>query len=201
VRNKILSRMMALILFLGMTGLSRADDDNRTIAKLGHNASMDRLRTASFYLVFKGNKSDSLAAVPSGNDARFYSEVWDGLYLQVNTESGERGITGYMFAFSKDEDGKSLVGTNESRDVPTLREVSVSDFRSDDNFSARPLKPGPGTTGDRGALRIIHYDNFDVEIRVLEFNIGDAGLKMKPYFKTVSCLVTVREKDPAGQAK
>jgi len=194
MKTRILSWLMIPALIVGITGASRADDDNRTFAKLGHNTSKDQMRTVSFYLVLKGNRSDSLAAIPSGDNARFYSKVWDGLYLQVTTESGERGITGYMFAFSKDEAGQEPMNTNESRDVPSLRELSVSDFRSDDNFSVRPLKPGPGTPEDRGALRVIHCDGFDVEIRVLEFGIGGVSLKTKPYFKTVSCLVTVRER-------
>lgn len=201
MKTRILSWLIVPALIMGIAGVSRADDDNRTFAKLGQNTVMDHLRTVSFYLVFRGNKSDSLAAIPSGDNARFYSKVWDGLYLQVNTESGERGVTGYMFSFSKDEEGKSPIETNESRDVPSLREVSVSDFRSDDNFSTRPLKPGPGTPDDRSAFRVIHCDGFDVDIRVLEFNIGDASLKTKPYFKTVSCLVTVKEKGPVGQGK
>jgi hypothetical protein len=106
-----------------------------------------------------------------------------------------------MFTFSKDEGNQDTLMAKESKDVPTLREVSAADFRSDDNFSVRPLKPGPGTPEDRGALRVIHYDGFDVEIRVLEFNIGDAVMKKKPYFKSLSCLVTVTEKNPGDQTK
>ncbi|HEY5037438.1 MAG TPA: hypothetical protein VIJ93_00030, partial [bacterium] len=108
---------------------------------------------------------------------------------------------GYMFSFSKDEAGQNPMDTKESRDVPTLRELSAGDFRTDDNFAVRPLKAGSGTPEDRGALRVIHYDGFDVEIRVLEFNIGDAILKKKPYFKSVSCLVTVTETTPIERAK
>ncbi len=194
MKLKILSWLMVPALTLGIVGLSRADDDTRIFSKLAHNTSKDSMRTASLYLVFRGNRSDSLAAISSGENARFYAKVWDGLYLQVTTGSGERGTTGYTFAFSKDEAGQEPLNTNESRDVPSLRELSVSDFRSDDNFSDRPLKPGPGTPEDRGVLRVVHCDGFDVEIRVLEFNIGNAGLKRKPYFKNLSCLVTVREK-------
>lgn len=194
MKIKIFSWLMVPALVLGTAIVSRADDDARTFSKLAHNTSKDSMRTASLYLVFKDNKSESLAAVPSGDNTRFYAKVWDGLYLQVTTASGERGTTGYTFAFSKDEAGVEPLNTNESRDVPSLREVSVSDFRSDDNFSARPLKAGPGTPQDRGAFRVIHCDGFDAEIRVLEFNIGDAGQKRKPYFKTLSCLVTVQEK-------
>ena len=194
MKTRILSWGTVLILLAALTGLSRADDDARIIGKLGHNWPKDHSRTASFYLVFKGEKVNDLPALPSGENTRFYSKVWDGLYLQVITEKGEKGTPGYMFGFSKDEDDKDPVVTNESRDVPSLRELSAGDFRTEDNFAVRPLKPGPGTSDDRGALRVIHYDGFDVEIRTLEFNIGDAMLKSKPYFKTISCLVTVREK-------
>lgn len=191
---KIMGWVMVSTLCLGMAGVSRADDDARIIGKLGMNSPKDHSRTASFYLVFKGGRNESLPAVPSGDRTRFYSKVWDGLFLQVTTETGENGVAGYLFSFSRDEAGEDPVATNESRDVPTLRQLSAADFRTDDNFSARPLKPGPGTPMDRGALRLIHYDGFDVEIRVLEFNIGDAMLKRKPYFRAVSCLVTVKEK-------
>ncbi len=201
MKNKMLSGLMVSILFAGIAGLSLAEDDNRIIGKLGQNSPKDHLRTASLYLVFKGNKDNSLPALPSGDKTRFYSKVWDGLYLQVITEPGEKGNEGYMFSFSGDEGNLNAVDTNESRDVPSLREVSAADFRSDDNFSIRPLKPGPGTPEDRGAQRLIHYDGFDVEIRVLEFNIGDAGLKEKPYFKSISCLVTVKETTPIVSMK
>ena len=187
---------MFSILVTGMAGFSWAEEDVRIIGKLGHNGSKDHLRVASIYLVFKGEKVNDLPALPVGENTRFYSKVWDGLYLQVVSEKRERGTAGYMFAFSKDEDNKNPVATNESRDVPSLRELSAGDFRTEDNFAVRPLKPGPGNPEDRGALRVIHYDGFDVEIRTLEFNIGDAMLKNKPYFKTVSCLVTVKETKP-----
>ena len=191
---KVLKVLLASMFIAGMAGWSRADDDARVISKLGQNSPQDHLRTASFYLVLKGDKSESLAALPSGDNARFYSKLWDGLYLQINTESGDNGIDGYMVSFSTDEAGLTPVPTNELRDVPSMRELSATDFRSDDNFSIRTLKPGPGTPQDRGAFRLVHYNGFDVEIRVLEFNIGDAGLKKKPYFKSLSTLVTVREK-------
>lgn len=201
MKKRILGWAVVSILAAGITGLSGANDDARVFGKLGRNSPKDHSRTASFYIVFQGEKANSLPAVSSEGNTRFYSKVWDGLYLQVLSEKGERGTAGYMFGFSKDEADLDPVGTKESRDVPTLREVSAADFRSDDNFSIRPLKPGPGTPEDRGALRVIHYDGFDVEIRALEFNIGDAGLKSKPRFKTLSCLVTVTEIAPAGQAK
>jgi hypothetical protein len=194
MKRKVFSCLLVSTLLMGLAGICKADDDNRVISKLGQNSPQDHLRTASFYLVFKDNKSDSLPAVQSGDTARFYSKVWDGLYLQVTTENGDRGTAGYMFSFSTDEAGLTPVETNELRDVPSLREITAGDFRSDDNFSVRVLKPGPGTPKDRGAFRMVKYDGFDVEIRVLEFSIGDAGLKNKPFFKSLSTLVTVREK-------
>jgi|SRR5665213_430232 len=182
------------ILFMGLTGLCRAaDDDSRIITRLGENSPKDHLRTASFYLSFKGNKVEGLPAVETGNSSRFYSKVWDGLFLQVTTEPGQDGNAGYLFGFSQDEANQTVIPTNESRDVPTLLELAAADFRSDDNFSARPLKPGPGTPLDRGAWRVIRYNGYDVEIRILQFNIADTDLKQKPYFKSVSCLVTVTE--------
>jgi hypothetical protein len=194
MKSKVLNWMIASILFAGIAGLCRADDDVRAISRLGQNSPQDHLRTASFYLVFNGDKSESLPALQSGDNTRFYSKVWDGLYLQVNTERGDEGTSGYMFSFSTDEAGLIPVNTNELRDVPSLRELTAMDFRSDDNFSARALKPGPGTPTDRGAFRMIHYDGFDVEIRVLQINIGNTGLKKKPEFNIVSVMVTVREK-------
>jgi hypothetical protein len=199
MKTKILGWAMVSILFMGLAGITRAEDDARIIGKIGHNQPMEHLRTASLYLVFKGNKDNSLPAVKTGDNTRYYSKVWDGLYLQVTTETGQDGVAGYLFSFSKDEENKYPMDTNESRDVPTLRDLASADFRSDDNFSARALKPGPGTPDDRGALRMIHYEGFDVEIRVLEFNIGNPSLKTKPYFKSVSSLVTVREKAPASK--
>jgi len=191
---------MAMLL-AGSVGLCRADDDRRAISKLGQNSPKDHLRTASFYLVFDGEKSDSLPALQSGDSTRFYSKVWDGLFLQVNTEMADQGVTGYMFSFSTDEAGLSPVPTNELRDVPSLRELAAMDFRTDDNFSPRVLKPGPGTPTDRGAFRAVRYDGFDVEIRVLEFNIGNTGLKKKPEFNKVSVLVTIRERTGSSQGK
>ena len=194
MKSKALNLITAFILFAGIAGLCRADDDARAISRLGQNSPQDHLRTASFYLVFNGDKSESLPALQSGDNTRFYSKVWDSLYLQVNTERGDEGTAGYMFSFSTDEAGLSPVNTNELRDVPSLRELTAMDFRTDDNFSARALKPGPGIPTDRGAFRMIHYDGFDVEIRVLEINVGNTGLKKKPDFNKVSVLVTVREK-------
>ncbi len=201
MKTKVILGLMVSILFAGLTDLSRAESDARIIGKIGHNKPEAHLRIASFYLVLNGAKAESLPAISSGDNTRFYSKIWDNLYLQVTTEPGDRGIAGYLFAFSKDEAGLNPMDTNESRDVPSLRELSAADFRTDDNFSVRPLKPGPGTPEDRGALRELHYGGYDVEIRVLEFNIGDAVLKKKPYFKSVSCLVTVTEKATVEQAK
>lgn len=185
--------LFGLVLISFFCGLAFADDDNRMIGKFDHNGPHDALSTASVYLVLKDGKAEGLPGLASGDETRFYAKVWDGLYLQVTTETGENGTEGYMFSFSKDEDGQNLLQPKESADDPTLRELAASDFRTDDNFAPRPLKPGPGTPGDRGVLRIIHYPGFDAEVRVLEFNIGDAELKKQPYFKSVSCLVTVRE--------
>ncbi len=198
MKRKQLSWVLAATMFMGITGLCRADDDARIITRLGENSAKDHLRTASFYLSFKDDKVEGLPAVLTGNVTRFYSKVWDGLYLQINTEPGQDGTLGYMFGFAQDEANQTVIATNESRDVPTLLELSAADFRSDDNFSARPLKPGPGTPLDRSAWRVIRYNGFDVEIRILEFKIADTELKQKPYFKTVSCLVTVTE---TAQAK
>src|SRR5579859_4061229 len=124
MKTSILSWAMVSILLMGIAGVSRAEDDARIMGKLGYNTK-DHLRTVSLYLVFKGTKSDSLPALPSGDATRFYSKVWDGLYLQATTESGENGTAGYLFSFSKDEEGKYPMVTNESRDVPTLREVTA----------------------------------------------------------------------------
>ena len=196
MKVRILSWMLVPVLLAGMTGYSRADNDARIIGKIGENRPTDSLRKASLYLVFNGNKAESLPALSSGDETRFYSKVWDGLYLQVTTESGDNGVAGYKFYFSKDEAGEDTLDTKESNDGPSLREVTAADFRTDDNFAVRPLKPGPGTPDDRGALRVIHYDGFDAIIRVLELNIGDINLKKKPYFKSISSLVTVCEKAP-----
>lgn len=201
MKIRILGLAMLLILLAGMTGIGRAENDARVIGKIGHNWPKDHLRTASFYLDFKGNKVENMPALPSGEETRIYSKVWDDLYLQASTETNDRDTTGYVFSFTKDELDKDPAGLAESKDVPSLREVTAADFRSDDNFSTRPLKPGPGTPEDRGAFRVIHYNDFDVEIRVLEFVIGGAGLKKKPYFKSLSCLVTVIEKEPLGKKK
>jgi hypothetical protein len=201
MKTRILGWLMVSILFAGIAGVSLADNDARIMGKLGYNLPKDHLRTVSLYMVFNGKKAESLPAVSSGDNTRFYSKVWDGLYLQVTTESGDKGISGYLYSFSKDEGNQNPMNTNESRDVATLRELSAADFRSEDNFSVRPLKTGPGTPDDRGALRLLHYDGYDVEIRVLEFNIGDIELKKKPYFKSVSCLVTVTETAPTEPAK
>ena len=105
-------------------------------------------------------------------------------------------MSGYMLSFSKDEADQHLLKPLESSGVPTLRELAASDFRTDDNFSPRPLSPGPGTPQDRGVFRILHYSDFDAEVRILEFSIADAKLGQKPYFNSLSCLVTVREKPP-----
>jgi hypothetical protein len=181
------------VLLLGMASYCWADDDARIITRLGENSAKDHLRVASIYLSCKDKKIEGLPGVPTGNTTRFYSKIWDGLYLQVTTEPGEDGPDGYLFSFSTDEAGVDVVKINESRDAPSMLEMTAADFRSDDNFTARPLQPGPGTPLDRSAWRVIHYDGFDVDIRVLEFNIDNIQLKQKPYFKSVSCLVTVKE--------
>ncbi len=90
MKKTILSRVMVLILFAGITGLCWAEDDARIIGKLGQNSPKGHLRSASLYVVFKGNKDNSLPALPSGDKTRFYSKVWDGTYLQITTEPGER---------------------------------------------------------------------------------------------------------------
>ncbi len=194
MKTRLLAGMaVAGMLCLGPTGRALADDDNRVIAKFDQNRPQDSLSAASVYLTLKGDQAEGLPALPSGDETRFYIKVWDGLYLQITTETGDNGTQGYMFAFSSDEEGQDLLQAKENADVPTLRELAAGDFRTDDNFEPRPLRPGPGTPEDRGPYRIIHYPGFDAELRVLEFSIGDAQLGKKPYFKSVSCLVTVHE--------
>jgi hypothetical protein len=193
--------MVVSMMFAGITGWARADDDARSIGEVGQQSPKDNLRTASFYLVLQGDKTKSLSAARSGDETRFYAKVWDGLYLQVFTRTGDLGVSGYLFSFSKDQADLFPAGIHENRDVPSLRDLSAEDFRSDDNDSIRPLKPGLGTSEDRGALRVIPYDGFDVEIRVLEFKIGSADSKNHPYFKSVSCMVRVKEKSPAETAQ
>ncbi len=193
MKVKKIAGFMVLVLLMGAVGLAWADDDNRIISRLGENSAKDHLRVASIYLSCKGKKIEGLPAVPADNTIRFYSKVWDDLYLQVTTEPGENGPVGYVFSFSTDEAGVNVVKLDESRDSPSMLELTAADFRSDDNFTARPLQPGPGTPLDRSAWRVIHYNGFDVDIRVLEFDISNVYLKQKPYFKSVSSLVTVRE--------
>jgi hypothetical protein len=177
-------------------GLALAEDDARVIGSLAHNRPTDHSRTSSVYVSLSGDKAGGLPAVPSGDETRFYLKVWDDLYLQVTTETGESGTAGYMVSFSKDmEDQNALDPVGESKDAPTLREISAADFRTDDNFDSRPLRAGPGTSKDRGPLRVVAYPGFDAEIRVLEFNIGDAKLGKKPFFKNLSFLVMVKEKE------
>ncbi len=201
MKKGFLFRFLASILLGGMLGLSSQGEDARIIVKLGHNPPGEELRTASLYLVFKGDKSDSLTGVETEDESRFYAEVWDDLYLQVTPDPGEEGTEGYIFAFTKDKAGKDPVALKESKDALFMKGIAAMDFRTADNSSARPLKPGPGTLEDRGALRLIHYDGFDAEIRVLEFNIGGATVKKKPFFKSLSCLVTITEKAPAAREK
>jgi|SRR5581483_8401309 len=185
--------LVSFLLLLSCGKALRAEDDARVIDRLSHTGPADLFRTASLYLTFDGNKADGLPAVPSGDETRFYIKVWDDLYLQVTTETGENGTTGYMFAFSRDETDQKALDALENKDVPTLREIAAPDFRTDDNFAPRPLQVGPGKLKDRGALRIVPYPGFTMEVRVLEFKIGDAKLGKKPYFKSLSCLVTVKE--------
>ena len=170
-----------------------ADDDSRAIGKLSHGGPGNTLRTVSIYLNFDGDKALGLPGLPSGNEKRFYEKVWDGLFLQVTTETGENGVRGYMFTFSKDQEDQNTLTPSEPMDKPTLREVTAPDFRTDQNFPVRPLQPRPGKPGDRGALRPFTYQGFEGEIRVLDLNIGDAQLGKKPYFKGFSCLITLRE--------
>jgi hypothetical protein len=201
MRLKLLDWAFVLVLFTGFAGVARADDDNRMFGKFDHTGPKDHLQTASVYLTFKGDKADGLPSLPSGEETRLYSKIWDDLFLQITTETGENGVLGYMFTFSTDEEDQKSLTPDEPKSTPTLRELAAADFRTKDNFGPLPLKPGPGTPKDRSALRVIHYDGFDVEIRVLEFSIGDAQLGKKPYFKSLSCLVTVRETEKKKQTK
>ncbi len=193
MKNKILICLLFSILFIAIAGLSPSENDSRIIVKLGHNSANEEQRTASLYLVFKGDKSDSMIAVDLERETRFYAEVWDDLYLQVTTESSDDGIEAYHFAFSKDEAGNEPAALKDSKDKGTLRVLAAADFRTVENSSARVLKPGPGTPDDPGAFRLIHYGGFDAEIRVLEFNIAGAIPKKKPYFKSLSCIVGITE--------
>lgn len=184
--------IVLLVWTVGVTAVF-ADDDSRAIGKLSHNGPGSALRTVSIYLDLNGDKADGLPGLPAGNEKRFYEKVWDGLFLQVTTETGENGVRGYMFTFSKDQEDQNTLTPSEPMDKPTLREVAAADFRTDDNFAVRPLRSGPGKPEDRGALRTFSYPGFEGEIRVLQFNIGDAQLGKKPQFKELSCLVTLHE--------
>ena len=182
-----------------LAGKTWAKEDNNIIVKFDHNGPKDSLSVASVYLTFKENKVEGLPGVPSGDETRFSAKLWEGLFLQVTTQTGEQGVEGYHFAFSKDEAYQDPLTTV---DAP-LQDLAAADFRTEDNSASRPIKPGPGTFKDRGILRILHYPGFDAEIRVLEYNIGDAEEDKSPYFKSASCLVTVRQKnaEPKKEAK
>ncbi|HJT23426.1 MAG TPA: hypothetical protein VJ873_02560 [bacterium] len=192
MKSKTLSTL-ALSLLLVLAAVPVRSDDSRIIGKLDHSGPTDPQSTASLYLALQGNQAEGLPALPYGTETRFCMKVWDGLYLQAFTQTDDNGIRGYLFAFSKDEAGQKLLAADETPFAPSLRQVSAADFRTSENFTARPLKWGPGTMDDRNALREVHYPGFDAEIRVLEFNIGDAQFGKRPFFKNMSCLVTVKE--------
>lgn len=194
MKFKVISLAVLSILFTGLTLEVRANDDDRVMGRLNQISSKDQMRTSTIYLSIKGNKVFGLPSVSAGTETRFYSKVWDDLYLQITTVTADNGTTGYSMSFSSDEAGAKSLTSTEGKDGQTLLEVDAMDFRTDDNFSARALKSGFGTTTDRGALRMVHFDGFDVETRVLEFNIGDAEQKKKPYFESMSCLLTIHEK-------
>jgi hypothetical protein len=197
MKTRVLSWMMVSLLFAAMTGLCRAETDNRVIGKLGENSSTDTLRRVSLYMTFDGVNTDDLTEKRSGDKTRFYSQVWDGLYLQVFPTLDDEGVAAYQFYFSADEAGKDVLDVTDSAPGPAMGEVAAADFRSDDNLTTRPLTPGPGTPQDRGSYRVIHYDGFDAVIRVLEFEIGNIHPNAKPDFRSLSCLVTVAEKPAA----
>jgi hypothetical protein len=193
-----------VVLLAGFVGLAWAEDDGRIIGKYDYTSSQDHHRTVSVYLNFKEDEEDKdrgISFASEEDETRYYAKIWEGLFLQVTTESEEKGVGGYLFSFSKDEANKNPLQAQEAGEDPTLRDVSASDFRTDDNSTPVSLHAGPATMDDPGPYRVIHYRGFDVEIRVLEFKIGDAELEKKPYFKSISYLVTVREKDTKKNSK
>lgn len=196
-------RILPTLVFSGLLALaagSARPDDSRIIGKLDHSGPTDPQSTASVYLALEGNRAEGLPSLPYGVETRFCTKVWSDLYLQTFTQTDDNGVRGYLFAFSKDEAGQKLLAAEEAPYAPSLRQVSAADFRTSENFAARPLKWGPGTLDDRNALRVIHYPDFDVEIRVLEFNIGDAQFGKRPFFKNMSCMVMVKERPQLAMA-
>src|ERR1700728_3717465 len=173
MKTRILGWMVVSLALAAVAGLGWAETDNRVIGKLGENSPTDSLRRVSLYLSIEGVNTDDLTEKRSGDKTRFYSQVWDGLYLQVSPTLDDQGVAAYQFYFSTDEAGKDILTVAGSAPRPAVGEVAAADFRSDDNLTARPLRPGPGTPDDRGPYRVVHYEDFDAVVRVLEFEIGD----------------------------
>src|ERR1700735_2870043 len=143
MKTRILGWMVVSLALAAVAGLGWAETDNRVIGKLGENSPTDSLRRVSLYLSIEGVNTDDLTEKRSGDKTRFYSQVWDGLYLQVSPTLDDQGVAAYQFYFSTDEAGKDILTVADSAPGPAMGEVGGRRFWGGDKLSPRPPHARP----------------------------------------------------------
>jgi len=145
-------------------------------------------KEVSLFLKFEGPGASNISTAPHGIKTRSYVKVWDNLYLQVYSQGHaevKHGEFGYYFSFSKDKLGnKKLLPIDQPSHGVTANDILAYYFRNNDNSG-----PIEGTPFSK-----IMYEDFAVEIRLLEFEIINTGIGKIPSFASFSCLLTVKKK-------
>lgn len=204
--------VVVLLAFLSSSGgaetLARPLDERvLTLVERGLGASP---REVSAYVRFSGgetnlprHKRDRGRFLDLGEG--FYLQVWPQLWAGM-AESDEP--VAYSFALSRDEEGeRPLRALNEPPHGDWPGNVSARHFRSEDNSGPRDPDAQRTAAREYGGLRELVYEAFEVDVRVLEFEVVEAHLDPAvrqrlretlnvgslPAFRRFACLVTVRE--------
>lgn len=166
-----------------------AETDSRILTRVPE--IYEQPKTVSIFLKFNGPGATNISNAPHGIKTRSYIKIWDELYLQIYSQGHAKvkeGIWGYFFSFSNDETGKDkLLPIDQPSHGMRADGIAASHFRNEDNS-------GPYKDLENAGPNKLEYRNFLVKIRVLEFEILNAEVGKVPSFKSLSCLVTIMEK-------
>ena len=122
--------------------------------------------------------------------------VWDGLWVRIiniNHSNVKEGVYGYKVQFASDQEFNNiLLPTNQPRHGITADNIAAFHFRNSNNSG--PNEAGPRNVNAPQEVRRIMYNNFEILIRILNFEItGIENNKSLPAFAGIEFIIVVNK--------
>jgi hypothetical protein len=121
--------------------------------------------------------------------------LWSGFALRL-LPLGHQGVENGIFAYSlqllsKELGDQPVLPANQPAHGITADVIAAFHFRNRDNSG--PNAPGPLNVNAPGEFRVLRYPALTLEVRVLAFEILNAGPGLIPSFSSLRLLITARE--------